>query len=702
LLRTFLTLFNLMESGNSDNLSPDPERHHRSHSHASGHRSHHRHHRSSSSRNKSYSSQHTSGRKHRLEDLPRLRSRRRVESFFIKNILVFFGVIFLGGAIWFGYNAWKKDRIQDLTSTEQVSPSADNSVLEHVDLLSITRIQPHKSADQAPQTTTVLIVLLFVVFILSGLVISIRVNNILLRCFSFFAWICLALWLLIKLFFISDLLYFYSYIILSTLIFSLFFLSGLVDSYVARNRWKYKLEYILILFNSLFYLCTILVVFQRFGFRNYQSGFVFLLSTFHLLGIYYTDKKNMVINHVPYLLSMLFVFCIFLPSIFRLNSLLVFLSPLSVLLILFSNYSRNRIAILFSFFTMMAMFGIYLFQWGAYYIPGIIRQKGSEDIHLFFKGLIAGVFLWTAFAINNSQLAKINRMGSSPKWLKKSIYRKMVKGVYLIIIYLASYWVFQFFIGKLIIIKEIDILLFFMFNCLYFIVMIPVLAKQHSSYLRPVIIVSLLSTFIYPVFIHIQVMVHRNTCFSIMNASPMPFLLHYLNVAFLLILIYVLIHYYKRTFARMKIVIKLFWGYLYLMMVFLLLSEFDHLSVIYSIKNNLVIENTIFSTARISSSLIVTFSSFVVLFWGFKLRSRFLRISSIVIFSCVLIKILFYDISDLDNLTKTLFLFIFGVIILAISYSYSALKKWAFQKEDSKAQRSSSKRGRNRSITESS
>ena len=702
MLRTSQTLFNLMESGNSDNLSPDPARHHRSHNHASGHRSHHRHHRSSSSLNKSISSQHISGRKHRLEDLPKLRSRRRVESFLIKNILVFFGIIFLGGAIWFGYNAWKKDRVPTVSSTEQVDPATDNSGLDHVDLLSITRIQPHKSADQAPKTTTVLIVLLFVVFILSALVISIRVNNILLRCISFLAWICLAIWLLIKLFSMSDLLYFYSYAILSTVIFCFFFLSGLVDSYVAKNRWKYKLEYFLILFNTLFYLCTILVICERFGFGNYQSGFVFLLSTFHLLGIYYTDKKNMVINHVPYLLSMLFVFCIFLPSIFRINSLLVFLSPLSVLLILFSNYSRNRISILFSFFTMMTMFGIYLFQWGAFYIPGIIMQQGSEDIQLFFRGLVAGVFLWTAFAINNSQLAKINRMGSSPKWLKKPIYRKMVKGVYLIIIYLASYWVFQFFIGKLIIIKEIDLQLFFIFNCLYFIFMIPVLAKQHSSYLRPVIIVSLLSTFIYPVFIHLQVLELRNTCFTVMNVSPMPFLLHYLNVAFLLILIYVLIHHYKRTFARMKIVIKLFWGYLYFMLVFVLLSEFDHLSVIYAAKHNLVIENSIFASERISSSLLLIFSSFVVLFFGFKLRSRFLRISSIVILSSVLIKILFFDISDLNNLTKTLLLFIFGVIILAISYSYYALKKWVFQKEVSEAQRNSSKRGRNRSKTENS
>jgi uncharacterized membrane protein len=86
-------------------------------------------------------------------------------------------------------------------------------------------------------------------------------------------------------------------------------------------------------------------------------------------------------------------------------------------------------------------------------------------------------------------------------------------------------------------------------------------------------------------------------------------------------------------------------------------------------------------TKKLPYSLLLILSSIIVITIGFKLKSRFLRIFSLFILGCVLIKILVYDVGSLDPQIKIILFLILGVVLLVISVSYSKIKRSFFQED---------------------
>jgi hypothetical protein len=666
-----------MESNSENNLQPESD-HSGKHSSGRSHRSHHKH---SSSRHSKSAKPYQYSKRPRLEDRPKREQQKKIESFLTKNILTVFGIIFIVGAIWFGIDNWKSIGNPMGLSLEK-SKNVELTVKSKVDFLtsSVFTPSPLQTTKAAPDTSFILFLILPLVFILASLGLSIRRKNVLLKLLSFLAWISIAGWLLIKFFISSDSILFFGIIGLSTIFFGLFFVSGFVDTYFERRKWKYRLEYFLILLNSLFYFLTIVTILHKSGHQYYESVFVFLLSVLHLVAFYYTDKKDLTYNKVPYLLSALIITCSFLPLIFMMNPVIIFLSPLSVFLIMFSRYSRNQTSVLFSILAMMVMAISYVYQWVFEFIPEILLQDGILDNELFFKGLVSSIFILLALAINNVYLKKLG-VSFTQKWLRKLNYLKFLKGLLLFVIYLSGYWVFNYIIQVIFKNERINLLTWFSFNCLYFLFYIPHLARQRSSYFRMIIIIAIVSSLACFTIIHFNVLQLRNFYLETKGATIFPFLFHYVPLALLIGMFFTLLHYFKRAFSGKKTLIKIFWIFLYLMGTFLLLSEFDHLAVLYGYHNGVMIDTTIIWTKRLPYSLLLILSSIIVITVGFTLKSRFLRIFSLFILGSVLIKILVYDVGSLGPQAKMILFLIMGVVLLGISISYPKIKRSFFQKD---------------------
>jgi len=142
-----------------------------------------------------------------------------------------------------------------------------------------------------------------------------------------------------------------------------------------------------------------------------------------------------------------------------------------------------------------------------------------------------------------------------------------------------------------------------------------------------------------------------------------------------------LLRYFKRAFAGMKTLIKGFWVFIYLLSVFILLSEFDHLAVLYGFHNGIKMDEIIVTTRKLPYSLILLFSFFMVLLSGFLIKSRFLRIFSLVILVAVLVKILAFDMISLQTQAKMILFLIMGLFLLGISMYYTRIKQTFFQKD---------------------
>jgi hypothetical protein len=666
-----------MES-NSDNSSAPGRDHSRRHS--SG-RTHSRHHRHSSHRHYTSSKPYRYEKRPRLEDRPKREHQKKIESFFIRNILIIFGMIFIAGAIWFGIENWKsfssqvglsfeKSKIVEMTMKSKTG-AVKSSILTPVQL---------RDASSLPDTSSVLFLILPLVFILASLGLSFRRKNILLKIISFTGWILIASGMLIKFFITADVVIFYSILILSTLFFILFFVSGFLDSYIGKTKWKFRSEYFLILFNSLFYFFIIMTVLHKTGHRSYDSVFVFLLSALLLFSFYYTDKRNLTYNKIPYLISALIITCSFLPLIFRVNLLIIFLSPLSVFLILFSKYSRNQTSVIFSLTAMVIMVLNYIYQWAYQYIPDILLADGISNNTLFFKGLISSLFILLPFSINYSYLKK-NTVTFHPKWLVKIKYLKIIRGLFLLMIYLTGYWVFSFLVHMIILDERINLLVWFSFNCIYFIFYIPRLAWQRSSFFRIMIIVAMISSLACFTFVHFNNLLLRNLFLESEGTILFPLLFHYIPLALLMIMLVTLLRYFKKAFPGKKTLIKGFWIYFYSICTFLLLSEFDHLAVLYGYHNRIMINLLLDRTQRLPYSLLMILTIIVVITIGFIIKSRFLRIFSLLLLGIVLVKILVYDVGYLDSQSKMILFFLLGIFLFGTSLFYPKIKNSFFRKD---------------------
>jgi uncharacterized membrane protein len=146
-------------------------------------------------------------------------------------------------------------------------------------------------------------------------------------------------------------------------------------------------------------------------------------------------------------------------------------------------------------------------------------------------------------------------------------------------------------------------------------------------------------------------------------------------------MLFTLLHYFKRAFPGKKTLIKAFWVYFYLMCTFILLSEFDHLAVLYGYHNGVRIDATIIKTKHLPYSLLLMLSSILVIAFGFHYKSRFLRIFSLFILGSVLIKILVSDVVSLDPRTKIILFLVMGVVLLGISLFYPKIKRSFFEKD---------------------
>ncbi|WP_158975904.1 DUF2339 domain-containing protein [Cellulophaga sp. L1A9] len=140
--------------------------------------------------------------------------------------------------------------------------------------------------------------------------------------------------------------------------------------------------------------------------------------------------------------------------------------------------------------------------------------------------------------------------------------------------------------------------------------------------------------------------------------------IRYISLAFLAFLIYTLYLYSKQEYLNLKIK-KAFEIFLYLIAIWVLSSELLHWmdlagsSGLY--KMNL-------------SILWGAYSLFMVVIGIWK-RKKHIRISGISLFGLTLVKLFFYDIADLDTLSKTIVFVSLGLLLLLISFLYNKYTK---------------------------
>ncbi len=113
----------------------------------------------------------------------------------------------------------------------------------------------------------------------------------------------------------------------------------------------------------------------------------------------------------------------------------------------------------------------------------------------------------------------------------------------------------------------------------------------------------------------------------------------------------------------------------------IIIHIFTYLSILWILSSELIHWMDLLNskeTYKIGLSILWgTYSLFLVII-GIWQRNKYLRIVAIVLFGVTLIKLFFYDLIDLDTISKTIVFIALGVLLLIISFLYNKYKKIIF------------------------
>jgi len=137
-------------------------------------------------------------------------------------------------------------------------------------------------------------------------------------------------------------------------------------------------------------------------------------------------------------------------------------------------------------------------------------------------------------------------------------------------------------------------------------------------------------------------------------------LIRYLNLAAIALMLF-LIHKTIINYFKSKQIIRLFWLLVHICTLWALSSEMLHWLSIFGSHNVYKIALTI---------LWGSYSLFAV-FLGMKKHIQYLRIGAIALFGVTLVKLFFYDLTDLGTIQKTIVFISVGILLLIVSFLYN-------------------------------
>lgn len=512
------------------------------------------------------------------------------------------------------------------------------------------------------------------ILVIAGAFIASRIRSLTLEATSMAVWIIFTLWIIIKLMMTGESFLLYSFFIITTLIYLCFFLSNLNDNFKMSRPGKKITEFILIFVNSGFYFLSMFIVLWYCGYNFLYLPFAALLAAFNVLVLYLTSLRSLQNNRIPHILFTIFVCSVIPPAIFMFNYLLLFLATLSLLLLFFSKYTENQPFILVSYITLAAALLAYFTRWIFELAPAMFVNPLPVDVKTFFHGLVGSLFI-LGTVIGFQTLSKRLKIVLPKTTFSLSLYRKTLKGVFLFLLYLTGWFVYFFILSNLIPDREIRLQTSFSFNCIYFIIALLYLSGKKSAYLPGALITASVLNILFLTGIFMVDAMTRNPHLILTSYFMEGAVFHYLMVLLFMLCSFVILNSVNNAYRQKKNVLTASILYFAATILFIVITEVDHVMVIRGLEFKIAATDTLHRMHRVPYSMIFLVSSLILLVTGFIQKSRFLRIFSFMLLFAGLLKILFYDLSEMESTAKSIWLLVLGISFIAIAVGYLRVRR---------------------------
>ena len=494
-------------------------------------------------------------------------------------------------------------------------------------------------------------------------------------CWGFFM-----IWWVLKIILGGDAGLLLGFFVYGFLFYLMFLYFGVYGGYKGHHKLSGYIETGLIILNiTLFYLMGIASL-VKFNHMAYAWAFSLLMAFINFWILFPAANAGKRLEPGPYVFPSIIIFSLIFPFIFPSSAVILFLAILSCLLLFYSKYSGDRIAVIVALLSIVLMLLVYFKDWVFHYLPSAFLGNVLDNPAMMTKGLVAGLMIFPVMIINSRLVRKLH-IDLSREWFSRRSYQRFFKGINLVVLYLSGYWIINYIILVWSKNPDLNYLNWFGYNCLFFLVTIPLLTVQKSKFVAPAIGFAIFFSLAYPTLIHYTTLELRNQALLHEHFSSLAFWFHYpVAVLFLAELILLQI-FLRRTFEKSPLLIRLFTTYLLIMGLFILLSEFDHLSIWTGLKRGITIEEIALADRVIPYTVIMFAYSAMILGTGLVSRNRFLRAAGLVLLSGTLVKMLYTDVRALSGNTRSVVLFTVGLIVLILSFMYPKLKRYFRQRE---------------------
>ncbi len=494
-------------------------------------------------------------------------------------------------------------------------------------------------------------------------------------CWGFFL-----IWWVMRMILGGDAGLLWSFFLYGSLFYLLFLYMGAYGQFKGRHKFSNYTEIGLIIANlTVFYLMGIVSLIK---FRQMEYAWIFSLGlvavNFSMLVLASNADKKL--QSGPYVFPAMIILSLIIPFYFPASAILLFLAIASCLLLFYSKYSGDKVAVITALLSMALMLLVYFKDWVFQYLPAAFLGNVLDNPGMMTKGLVAGLVIFPVMIIN-SRLMKRLHVGFSKEWFSRRSYQSLFKGVNLIVLYLSGFWIVNYVVLVWSKNPDLNFMSWFGYNCLFFLITIPALVSQQSKFIAPAIGFAMFFSLAYPSLIHFTTLDLRNELLLHEHLSRLGFWFHYPVVLLFVAEIIMLEAYMKKAFETNALLVRVFTFYLLFMGLFILLSEYDHFSIWTGLRRGITIEEIALADRVIPYTFLLLAYSSLILVIGMAIRNRLLRAAGLIFLLGTLVKILYIDLRALSGTTRSAVLFAVGIIVLTLSFMYPRLKRYFRHRE---------------------
>ena len=494
-------------------------------------------------------------------------------------------------------------------------------------------------------------------------------------CWGFFM-----IWWVLRMILGGDAGLLWSFFLYGSLFYLLFLYMGAYGQFKGRHKFSNYTEIGLIIANlTVFYLMGIVSLIK---FRHMEYAWIFSLGlvavNFSMLVLAANADKKL--QSGPYVFPSMIILSLIIPFYFPANTVILFLAIASCLLLFYSKYSGDKVAVITALLSVALMLLLYFKDWVFQYLPAAFLGNVLDNPGMMTKGLVAGLVIFPVMIIN-SRLMKRLHVGFSKEWFSRKSYQSLFKGVNLIVLYLSGFWIVNYVVLVWSKNPDLNFMSWFGYNCLFFLITIPILVSQQSKFIAPAIGFAMFFSLAYPSLIHFTTLNLRNEVLLHEHLSRLAFWFHYPVVLLFIAENIMLEAYLKKTFETSVLLVRVFTFYLLFMGLFILLSEYDHFSIWTGLRRGITIEEIALADRVIPYTFLLLAYSSLILVIGMAIRNRLLRAAGLIFLLGTLVKILYIDLRALSGTTRSAVLFAVGIIVLTLSFMYPRLKRYFRHRE---------------------